>query len=166
MAVDRKMVQEMGSLKKIQPFTARQDGSLLVLALQDFDGEIRSLQTIAPNGRKKLMTGGAKKGFHIPVSDQGHGRLLICEGFATGASLAEMFPDDGVIASVDAGNLPPVAQAARAKFPDREIIIAADNDATGLRFANRAARAIGALLMVPSTPGADWNDEFTKGVRP
>ncbi|MEY2340597.1 toprim domain-containing protein [Acidithiobacillus sp. IBUN Pt1247-S3] len=150
--------------KRIPAFTARQEKGLLVLPIQDFDGQIHSLQTIAANGRKMLLKGGAKRGFHIPIRDSGDGRLLVCEGFATGASLALMFPEDGVIAAIDAGNMPPVAKAAREQFPEREIVLAGDNDPTGVRFANKAAWDIQGRLMIPSIPGADWNDIFVMEV--
>jgi len=144
--------------KRIQPLNARQDGPLLVLAIQDWFGNINSLQTIAPNGRKMMLKGGAKKGFHIYIGGNPEGRLLIAEGYATGCSLAEMDPDAEVVAAVDAYNLRSVAQAARERFPTREIVLCGDNDPVGIKCANRAARQINGMLLIPPVIGQDWND--------
>ena len=144
--------------KRIQPLNAKQDGSLLVLAIQDWNGSIHSLQTIAPNGRKMMLKGGAKKGFHIHVAANPEGRLLICEGYATGCSLAQMDPDAEVVACIDAYNARAVAQAARERFPEREIVLCGDHDPVGVRCATAAARAINGLVLIPPTVGMDWND--------
>ena len=144
--------------KRIQPLNAKIDDDLLVLPIVDWDGCIHSLQTIAPNGRKMMLKGGAKKGFHIYIGGNPTGRLLICEGYATGCSLAEMDPEAEVIAAVDAYNIRSVAQAARERFPDREIVLCGDHDPVGIRCATAAARAIGGLVLIPPTVGTDWND--------
>lgn len=147
--------------KRIPPFTARQDGDLLVLAIQDYSGQIWSLQTIAPNGDKRMMKGGQKRGHFITVRPGEQGPLLICEGFATGCSLALMHDEAQVIAAIDAHNMRPVAEAAREHYPAREIILAADHDPVGLRCSRSAARAIDGTVLIPPTPGFDWNDEAT-----
>ncbi len=146
--------------KHIIPFNAKIEGNLLVLSIVDWDGAIHSLQSIAPNGSKRMMKGGAKKGFHIHIGGNPAGRLLICEGFATGCSLSRMDPDAEIIASVDAYNMRSVAEAARERFPDREITLAADHDPVGIRCARVAARAIGGLVLIPPEIGQDWNDYY------
>ena len=144
--------------KRIQPLNAKIDDDLLVLPIVDWDGCIHSLQTIAPNGRKMMLKGGRKKGLHINIGGNPEGRLLICEGYATGCSLAEMDPDAEVIACIDAYNARAVAQATRECFPKREIVLCGDHDPVGVRCATAAARAIGGLVLIPPTVGADWND--------
>ena len=144
--------------KRIQPLNAKIDDDLLVLAIQDWEGQIHSLQTIAPNGRKMMMKSGRKKGLHIYIGGNPEGRLLICEGYATGCSLAEMDPAAEVIAAVDAYNIRSVAQAARERFPKREIVLCGDNDPVGVRCATAAARAVNGLVLIPPTVGMDWND--------
>lgn len=146
--------------KHIRPMNARQDGNLLVLAIQDWDGAVHSLQNIAPNGDKRMMKGGAKKGFHIHIGGNPAGRLLIAEGYATACSLALMDPNAEVVAAVDAYNLKAVAQAARERSPEREITLAADHDPVGVRCAHAAARAIGGLVLIPPEIGQDWNDYY------
>lgn len=146
--------------KRITPLNAKQNGDLLVLAIQDWSGAIHSLQTVTPSGKKMMLKGGSKRGHHILIKSNPAGRLLICEGFSTGCSLASMYPDDGVVAAVDAYNMQPVARAARERFPDREIVLAADNDPVGIACANRAARQVNGLLLIPPVIGQDWNDWF------
>ena len=51
-------------------------------------------------------------------------RLIICEGWATGCTLAEDKSDALVLAAIDAGNLKPVAIAARCRWPLEELVIA------------------------------------------
>lgn len=144
--------------KRIEPMNAKQRGESLVLALQDWDNKIWSLQTIYPDGVKRMLKGGRKRGLHIYIGGNPHGRLLICEGYATACSLAHMDPDAEVIAAVDAHNMGPVAEAARSRFPEREIVLCGDHDPVGIRCAEAAARAIDGLLLIPETPGQDWND--------
>ncbi|MBU2743361.1 toprim domain-containing protein [Acidithiobacillus albertensis] len=144
--------------KRIQPLNAKQQNTFLVLAIKDWSGAIHSLQTITPSGKKMMLKGGAKRGHHILIKSNPAGRLLICEGFSTGCSLASMYPDDEIVAAVDAYNMQPVARAARERFPDREIVMAADNDPVGIKCANRAARQINGLLLIPPVIGQDWND--------
>lgn len=149
--------------KGIAPYGARQSGPRLVLAIVGWDGKISSLQFIAPDGEKRMLTGGRKRGRFIPVhGKRGAGRLLIAEGFATAATLAEAEPAALVLAALDAGNLEPVAVEARKRYPAAEIVIAADCDAVGISKARAAAIACGGLVAVPDFPpgaeGSDFND--------
>ncbi len=156
--------------KRILPFLARQRDEVLVLPIIDFDEKLWSLQFIDPEGKKMLLSGGAKKGRFIPINDLiNDTRLLICEGYATGVTLAQLYPDICVIAAIDAGNLEPVAVEARRRWSDREIIICADDDRLtvgnpGLKKGHAAAIASKALFTSPQWPtGApeslsDFND--------
>lgn len=137
----------------------------LLIPIRDTKKQIHSLQAIFP---KKLMgdrdkdylTGGNKAGHFYsigkPVEFEGRIVIIICEGYATGASLHEA-TGHAVIVAFDAPNLLPVAQAIRARFPDAIIIMAADNDQwtlkpvnnPGVTRAREAAHAIGGLVAVP-----------------
>lgn len=148
--------------KAIRPYGARVLGELMVLPVMDFDGALHSLEFIGGDGTKKLLSRGRKRGNFIPVHHGGNvkagGRLLICEGFATGCTLAEMEPDATVIAAIDAYNLYPVAVEARRRWPKASIVICADADAVGREKANQAAIAARALIAVPEVEGCDFND--------
>ncbi|QLQ33936.1 MAG: toprim domain-containing protein [Candidatus Thiothrix singaporensis] len=53
--------------------------------------------------------------------------VYVCEGWATGSSLYELYGLP-VLVAFDAGNLLPVAQAYRARYMGAHITICADND--------------------------------------
>lgn len=153
--------------KNISPHYARQTGPRLVLPIVGWDGQLSSLQFIGPDGDKVLLKEGRKQGRFIPVHGQrGAGRVVISEGFATAAtvaeSVAEVNPPALVLAALDAGNLKPVALEVRKHCPGAEIIVAADSDPIGIQKARAAAIACGGLVAVPEFPpgaeGNDWND--------
>lgn len=153
------------------------DGRLMVPVL-DESGKVQSLQFIAGDGSKRFLSGGRTAGgyFPIPAKDGGKdGPLLIAEGYATAASL-HLATAFAVLVAFNAGNLEAVARLARAKHPDREIIVCADNDVEtrkpdgtlwnpGLEAATKAAASIGGkLALCPSHEGraSDFNDLHVK----
>jgi putative DNA primase/helicase len=158
--------------KQARPLALRMDaGRRLVVPLQDIDGRIHSVEFIAPDGAKRFLAGGAKKGhFAVVGADPGPleeptGPVLICEGWATGASL-HIATGHTVIAAMDAGNLMPVAEALRARFPEADLVLVADNDLKpdrdsnpGVDAARKVALAVDGRLAVPDSPG-DANDLF------
>ena len=158
--------------KRIEPMGARQQGSRLVLPVRRLsDGALMSLQFIDENGQKRLLKHGAKRGHAIPVHIPAQpSRVLICEGWATGCTLSTQSPGDLVLAAIDAGNLEPVALAARKRWPDLPLVVACDNDRKapgrnpGMRAGRSAAIAAGGKVIWPEFPeGApltlsDFND--------
>ncbi len=156
--------------KQIPPFDARQRGDDLILLIINFDNELQSLQFIRPDGTKRLLLNGAKRGRFILVNGcLDNKSILICEGFATGATLALDNLDKCVIAAIDAGNLKAVAVEARKRYPSANILICADDDRLtpgnpGLTKARDAAVAIGADYFTPKWPFdaplalSDFND--------
>ena len=158
--------------KQAAPLALRMDaGRRLVVPLQDIDGRIHSVETIAPDGAKRYLAGGAKKGhFAVVGAEPGPlaeptGPVLICEGWATGASL-HMATGHTVIAAMDAGNLMPVAEALRSRFPAADLVLVADNDVKpdrdsnpGVEAARKVALAVDGRLAVSGSPG-DANDLF------
>ena len=153
--------------KGIQPHGIRCDGQRLVVPMRDTAGTLHSLQTIAPDGDKRFHTGGRVKACYFSIGKP-TGVIVVCEGFATGASIQEC-TGQAVAVAFNAGNLEPVAVALRAKYPDLKIIIAADDDHLtdgnpGVNKATAAAQAVGGLLAVPLFPAGrpdkatDFND--------
>ena len=157
--------------KGVQPhgLRAEPDCTLLV-PMRDANGVLHSLQTIAPDGAKRFMAGGRVRGcFHlvgVPAV-----ALVVCEGIATAHSIHEC-TGLAVAAAFSAGNLEPVAQALRRKYPALPVILAADDDhATegnpGLTAAHAAALAVGGAVVVPQFPAdrprkaTDFNDLFS-----
>jgi len=156
--------------KGIQPHRARQLGPDLALLLVDFGGKAWSLQTIDEAGGKRLLAGGKKAGNFIVVDGPDYpARVLICEGFSTGCTLAEIDPAALVLAAVDCGNLQAVATGARNRWPDADLIVCGDDDRAtpgnpGATAARAAALAAGARFALPDWPAAapvhlsDFND--------
>ena len=151
--------------KSIQPHGARLYHDALVIPIHNESNQIVNLQFINPEGEKRFLSGGRKHGcFHI-IGDLTQ-RILICEGFATGASLYEDTRQRVVIA-FDAGNLSPAAKNIRELSPDSEIIVCGDNDSSGIgqTKAKEAALAIGGKILIPQAPEQDWNDYLTGGCK-
>ncbi|HRI90347.1 MAG TPA: toprim domain-containing protein [Accumulibacter sp.] len=152
--------------KGVQAHTLRQSGAALLVPLLDIHGLLWNVQRIMPDGAKRFRKGRAG-GLHSPIGDLTNpAALLVCEGWATGATLHE---ESGhpVLCAMNAGNLLPVAKAARAAWPGAELVICADNDRKtegnpGLTAATAAAKAVGARLAAPEFPegasGSDFND--------
>ncbi|WP_292914430.1 hypothetical protein [Nitrosomonas sp.] len=91
--------------KRIQPHGARLFHESLVIPIHNEADRLVNIQFIDSESTKRFLSGGRKRGcFHIfgdPTK-----RILICEGYATGASLYEDCKQR-VIVAFDAGNLLP-----------------------------------------------------------
>lgn len=157
-----------------------EDGRLIV-PVQNTSGKIQSLQFILPekpaDGTDKFFLRGGKTSggfFSIPAKGRTKdGPLLIAEGYATGASL-HLATGYAVLIAFNAGNLEAVARTAHSRYPDREILLCADNDCEtvkpdgspwnpGREAASRAAQAVGGKLAVcPAHDGkaTDFNDLY------
>lgn len=147
-------------------------GPLLVIPMRNAAGELRSLQFITTEGTKRPLTGGEKQGCFYLMGDADTvpqaGTVIVCEGYATGASIHEA-TGHAVAVAFDRGNLEPVAKALRKLYPVLQIIIAADDDHQtegnpGRTDATNAAKAVGGTVAVPMFPAnrtdkdTDFND--------
>lgn len=154
--------------KEVMPYGIRHDRrGRLVIPMRDTAGELHSIQTIDGDGGKLFLSGGRVSGCYFGIGKPS-GVLLICEGFATGASL-HAATGRAVAVGFNAGNLLQVANALRAKYPELAIVICADDDRAtvgnpGLSKAIAAAQAIGGKVAIPdfgeSRPdgASDFND--------
>lgn len=156
--------------KGIKPYGLKEfkDKRTLIVPIRDATGTITSVQFIYEDGSKLLKSNGKVKGCYYSFGGKPADTLLVCEGFATGASLYAVtgYP---VAVAFNAGNLEAVARVLRGKLPGIQIIVCADDDRfkesgnTGLIKAKAAAAAVGGLLAVPvfqSDDGqpTDFND--------
>jgi putative DNA primase/helicase len=138
----------------------------LVIPIRDVDEIIRGLQFISADGGKNFLTGSAIVSHFYPIDGDGD-TLLVCEGYATGASLHEAtgYP---VVVAFNAGNLKAVAEVLRKKSPGTIIIICGDDDFEtdgnpGLTKAKEAAESVVAAFVIPkfkdqARRGTDFND--------
>ena len=150
---------------------------ILILPLQTSDGRIWSAQGISGSPvpawgdrTKSFEAGGRITGCFYPIGTiKGAGRVLICEGFATGATLHEATRLPTVCA-MSAGNLMETAKAIRSLSPTATITICADSDRhtegnPGMAAANAASMAVNAAFVAPDFTGypddrdhTDFND--------
>jgi putative DNA primase/helicase len=140
---------------------ADRDGQVTYVPGMDADGKVWTMQAIQPDGTKRFAKDSRKEGcFHVlggmPALAQAPA-LVISEGYATAGSLSQSL-GFATIAAFDAGNLVHVTRALHQKFPDKPVIIAADDDRhlelthgvnTGRTKAQEAAAATGGHLLLP-----------------
>jgi len=177
---------EAHKMREAQPdahvFLARD----LLIPARDADGKLWSVQTINPNF-KGFMKDGRKGGlytiagvepskFAATLEQNPSMPLVFAEGYATGNTSARLLGHP-VIAAFDAGNLDAVIRETRSRWPERELLIAADNDHespfkmmpngkpginTGLLKAIAAVKEHGGSVVFPQfnrgDKGSDWDD--------
>jgi putative DNA primase/helicase len=115
--------------KKLPGIGLRERDGKLLIPMVNTRNQIQNLQTIDANGKKLFLKGGAVTGLFFKIPNDGTTDIYICEGVATGLAIhVGMRPGSYVICAFSANNLSPVAINARKLFPNRNIIIAADND--------------------------------------
>ncbi|EKT3577030.1 DUF927 domain-containing protein [Escherichia coli] len=117
--------------------------------------------------RVEEIGGDAKGAFRIINQSAQPERIVIAEGLATTVSAWRLQSDAMAVMAGSAGNLEAVAVVMRERYPEAEIIIAADNDNdgkgknTGKVYAEKAALAVGGTVaLAPAEAGEkrDWND--------
>jgi putative DNA primase/helicase len=137
----------------------------LVLPVYDAAEDVISVQFIDSEGQKRFLTGGRTKGGYFCIEGS-EGPLYIAEGIATGASI-HAATGHSVLVAFNASNLEAVATMARAKHPQRKIILCVDDDRQqkenpGLTKGVKAAQQIHGFVAVPTfaepRSGTDFND--------
>lgn len=155
----------------------------LLIPVQNKEGEIRTLQTIAENGFKGYLKGGEKAGNYALIGEiEANKPFLIAEGWATGKTLNEQ-TGQPVVVAFDKNNLVSVAETLREQYPDNRIYLASDNDHQqeakyiaegrtgaggelngGIEKAQESAEKIDAYVLTPhfevGDTGSDWNDVY------
>ena len=155
------------SRKGVQPHGVKAFGDRLLIPMHDTAGKLHSLQTITPDGDKRFHPGGRIKACYHAIGKPA-GLLVVCEGYATGASIHEA-TGHAVAVAFNAGNLLAVATALYKKYPALTIVMAADDDwrtegNPGLTSAKQAAMAVGGVVVRPHFPtdrppkATDFND--------
>lgn len=149
--------------KAVPSYGLKQLGNSLLIPLRDIDGKLQGMQFILPDGSKKFKTGTGKKGNYFSIGKPKNKTLLLCEGYATGASIHKC---TGLAVAVcfDAGNLRPVAEILKKKYPDHLLKVCGDNDGSGVgqKAAQEAALAVGGVIAIPPTTDQDFNDMHRK----
>lgn len=155
--------------KGIGPGGTRLDREHILVPLFDAAGELTSLQSIDPAGHKlfeaELPVAGSAFVIGTPIP-MAKAPVLVCEGFATGASLHDA-TGRTVVVTFNAGNLTKVAERLVAAFPKTRWIVAGDDDRhktpnVGREAASKAAEVLRGETVFPVFPeghlGTDFND--------
>lgn len=147
-------------------------GKALTMPVYGENGQIQTLQFIREDGKKRFLAGGKKAGGFFYISHENTAQnspLGVAEGYSTAATVYEA-TGFSMLVALDSGNILPVAQMARRRYPEREIVLCADFDepseqfpqagGVGVAKATEAAKAIGGCLAIPDLDGqkADFND--------
>jgi phage/plasmid primase-like uncharacterized protein len=155
--------------KGIGPSGTRLDREHILVPLFDTDGVLQSLQSIDPTGHKLFEADLPVAGTMFVIGQSiaaATAPVLVCEGFATGASLHEA-TGRTVVVAFNSGNLVKVAERLAAAHPGASWIVAGDDDRgkpknVGREAAMAAARVLGCPAVFPTFPvaslGTDFND--------
>lgn len=151
------VIHKYPETKQINPYGARQVNNRLLVPMFR-KGQLWNVQQIWRDGTKRFLKGGRVKGCYMPIGSLSE-HIYICEGYATGCTLYE-HTGASVTVAFNAGNLAAVAKDLRAKHPDIELTIAADNDQftpgnPGLVKARHAAAITGGDVIYPDFAGTD-----------
>lgn len=140
-----------------------EEKKLTCIPATDCEGTLWTVQYISEDGTKRFAKDSKKEGcFHVlggleklvdaPV-------IIIAEGYATAATIKEAIELPAVVSAFDSGNLKAVAKALHEKYPQKPIIIAADDDKhlelsqgvnPGKEKAREAADAADGFLVLPT----------------
>ena len=157
----RKGVTPVGGVRRTE------DGVLLV-PLYGSSGSMEGVQRIYPDGSKKFVFGLAKKGRFAFVGDPNGdlSQMLVCEGFATGASL-HMATGMPVLCAIDCGNVEAACETWLAARPGTKFAFCADNDRwtvkkgvpwnPGVEAMQKAAAKFGGRVCIPDFQSLDGN---------
>ncbi len=141
----------------------------LIIPIVSLEKEFLSYQRINHQGKKLMAKDSSKSGGIYPIGlweQNQKQRVILCEGYATGASLYEATRET-VLVCFDLGNIRIVCEKLRQDYPDVEIIIAADfdvhsKDQAGLINGLLLAQQFNLKFIFPSCvqDGSDWNDLY------
>ena len=159
----RKQIKPVKGLKQ-DPTTGD-----LIVPIYCKNGNIISRQTINRDGGKYFLKDGQTKGGYFDFGETTE-NIVICEGFATGASIFEA-TGYRVRLAFNCGNLKEVATISREDYPKAHIIIAGDDDRKsegnpGRTKAIEAAKSISTSFMFPDfgenrpEEATDFNDLY------
>jgi putative DNA primase/helicase len=147
--------------KKVESHGLKIDNKTLLIPVYDENDNLVSLQRIWENPNKNnddakfikgFLENGKTKGCYFTfgkIDDE----VVVCEGYATGATIHKCI-GKAVVVAFYCGNILDVAKIIRRKYPKTKIIIAADNDQhkpknMGVLKATEAAEAVCGIVVKP-----------------
>lgn len=150
--------------KAVQGYGVRYAPSgALVIPVMDINLQIHGLQLIRDKVLAKKKRRPVKEFWPRGMSKRGHFHLLgmpgdvvlVAEGYATAATVHQATGGVPTVVAFDAGNLRPVCEALRKRYPRTKVVICADDDAfgeknAGIEAASAAALAVGGSWLIPA----------------
>ena len=165
--LDHDVVTPYLANKKVSAHGVRSKGDNLLVPVYSMGGDLTSVQTIWPTGKKRFTKGGQVKNGHMLVGTDlqtinRESVVAVCEGYATAMSVYETTGLPVVIvfsAHFAQGTLQELRQKTQARF-----ILCLDQDDNGV--GQSAAEKVAAnldncVVRVPPEAG-DWNDMHQK----
>lgn len=138
--------------KGVAPHGCKVEGDNLLVPIYDDEGEILSVQSIAPDSSKRFHPGARVMGGRMNIGIH-FGKTIICEGYATGASIYEALAEQVCVAFSKANIHVIAREFASIGLP---FIIAADTNAVAEM--QDLARELKVLVVSPEC-GSDFNDQ-------
>ena len=171
--------------KKIAPHGTRQgsgkpfglsDQPCVIVPIRGPDNKALTLQAIRADGERRFWPGSTTEGGYTLIGrDDGQTTIVLCEGFATGATIHEA---TGwlVVVCLSASNMVRISRWAGHRWTGRTFMVAGDDDwhlelkekpqpNEGREAAIKAARNLGCRYVMPDMQGAvtnggdDFNDQ-------
>ena len=137
-------------------------GRTTFIPAMDVDGKVWTVQYIQEDGTKRFAKDSRKEGGFHPIGGlealAAAPVLVIAEGYATAKTISQALGGMSTVAAFDSGNLESVAKTLHAKYPEKPIIIAGDDDRhllmthgknPGREKAEGAALAVGGQAVFP-----------------
>ena len=151
------------SSKKIKNPTLKTKSQSLVVPIYNILGELRSLQYILPDGKKRFVSASEVSGNFFPIGFDIEDianlkKIYVTEGLATGQTVNDA--TDSPTICVFSANFGLKTLAQIRKKTQASLIVCFDNDKSGVGRdkANEIAKAIDkCVVKIPSCPG-DFND--------
>ena len=163
--LEAKGIRNVSYLKSIiDPETEEET---LLIPMVNIQSKIRNIQRIWPNGhRQQMPQAGGSKGLHNTIGGprfKDTKTVYVCEGWATGWTI-HLATNAAVIVVFFDGELKTVGEIIKSRFPEANLIFAADNDRwklvkregrmvnPGVYAAIKAAEALDAEYCIPDFP--------------
>ena len=143
------------SRKGVIAHECRTEGDSLLLPIYGPEGNLQSVQAIAPDSGKLFHTGAPTKAGRMMIGIH-MGRTIICEGYATGASIHDAVPDQ-ICVAFSKGNMHVIARELAGQGVS--IVLAADTNAAAEM--RSLAKDLDCPIAIP-TAGSDFNDQFAE----
>jgi putative DNA primase/helicase len=146
-------------------------GREILVPCRDIDGKLWGLQRILEDGKKLFFPNQKIQECFFTIGEIDK-EVLICEGFATGASIHEA-TEKAVVVCFNAGNLESVCRALKQRYPELAFLICGDDDAftesgnIGREKAQAAAKTVNSPAIFPKFSAGDgeptdFNDLFVR----